>query len=94
MGMRESLGGYARPVVRNELDRPVERAVLALDGFCACTEFGHRNTEGTEIIDHRLIDKDVAVGKKENAFLASGFPQTPDNLKRSVGFAGAGGHHE
>src|SRR5580704_4942427 len=29
--MRQSLGGYARPVVRNELERPVERVVLALD---------------------------------------------------------------
>ena len=49
---------------------------------------------GPEIIDHRLIDEDVAVGKKEDAFLAPGLPQAPDNLKCGVGLAGAGGHDE
>ncbi len=50
-------------------------AVLALDGFRARAELGHRRAEGPEIVDHRLIDEDVAVGKKEDAFLAAGLPQ-------------------
>ena len=69
-------------------------AVLALDGLRARAQFGHRRAEGAEIVHHRLIDEDVAVGKKEDAFLAPGLPQAPDNLKCRVGLAGAGGHDE
>ena len=69
-------------------------AVFALDGLRARAELGHCRAEGTEIIHHRLIDEDVAVGKKEDAFLAAGLPQAPDDLKGGVGLAGAGGHDE
>ena len=66
----------------------------ALDGLGARAELGHCRAEGAEIVDHRLIDKDVAVGKEEDALLAPGFPQSPDDLKSRVGLAGAGGHDE
>jgi hypothetical protein len=36
----------------------------------------------------------VAVGQEEDAFLAAGFPEAPDNLEGGVGFAGAGGHDQ
>ena len=57
-------------------------------------EFRHRRAERPEIIDHRLIDQDVAVGEEQDAFLAAGLPQPPDDLKGGVGLAGAGGHDE
>ena len=68
--------------------------VCALDGLRARTELGHCRTERPEIIHHRLIDEDIAVGKEQDAFLAPGLPQPPDNLKRGVGLAGAGSHDE
>ena len=69
-------------------------AVVALDGLGAGAELGHRRAEGPEIVDHRLVDEDVAVGEEEDAFLAAGLPQPPDDLKGGVGLAGAGGHDE
>src|ERR1700733_15936298 len=63
---------------RGELDLV---AILALDGFSARAELSHCRAKGPEIIDHCLIDEHVAVGKKEEAFLASSLPQPPDNLK-------------
>src|ERR1035437_4974668 len=68
--------------------------VCALDSLRARTELGHCRAERPEIIHHRLINEDVAVGKEQDAFLAPGFPQPPDNLKRGVGLAGARGHDE
>ena len=50
-------------------------AVLAFDGLGACAELGHRGAEGPEVVDHRLIDEDVAVGEEQDAFLAAGLPQ-------------------
>ena len=69
-------------------------AVLALNGLRTGAELRHGGTEGPKVVDHRLIDKDVAVGEVKNAFLATGLPQAPDDLKRRVGLAGAGGHDE
>ena len=56
--------------------------------------FAMAGAEGAEVVHHRLIDQDIAVGKEENALLAPGLPQTPDDLEGGVGLAGAGGHDE
>ena len=69
-------------------------AVFALDGLGAGAELGHGCAEGAEVVDHGLIDQDIAIGEVEDAFLAPGFPQTPDDLKGGVGLAGAGRHDE
>ena len=69
-------------------------AVVALDGLGAGAELGHRRAEGPEVVDHRLVDQDVAVGEEEDALLAAGLPQPPDDLEGGVGLAGAGGHDE
>jgi hypothetical protein len=69
-------------------------SVRALDRFRACAELSHSRAKGSEIVDNRLIDKNVAVGEKQYAFPAPGFPESPDNLKGGVGFAGTGGHDE
>src|ERR1019366_6005970 len=45
-------------------------AVLALDGLRAGAEFCHCRAERAEVVDHGLVNKDITVGKKENAFLA------------------------
>ncbi len=57
-------------------------------------ELGHRLPEGPEVVDHGLVDQDVAIGEEEDAFLAPGLPQAPDDLKGGVGLAGAGCHDE
>ena len=67
-------------------------AVVALDGLGFRAELGHRCAERAEVVDHRLVDQDVAVGEKEDAFFRPGFPQAPNDLERGVGFAGAGSH--
>jgi hypothetical protein len=41
-----------------------------------------------------IIPGHVAVGEKEDAFLPAGLPRPPDNLKRGVRLAGAGGHDQ
>ena len=69
-------------------------AVLALDGLGAGAELGHGRAEGAEVVDHGLVDEDVAVGEEEDALLAAGLPQPPDDLEGGVGLAGAGGHDE
>ena len=69
-------------------------AVVALDGLRAGAELRHRRAEGAEVVDHRLVDEDVAVGEEEDALLAAGLPQPPDDLEGGVGLAGAGGHDE
>ena len=69
-------------------------AVGLLDGFGVDAEFRHDATERAEVVHHRLVDQHVAVGQKQDAFLAPGLPQTPDDLEGGVGLAGAGGHHQ
>ena len=66
----------------------------ALDGLGAGAELGHGRAEGTEVVDHGLVDQHVAVGQKEDAFLPAGLPQPPDDLEGGVGLAGAGGHDQ
>ena len=69
-------------------------AILALDRFCPSAELGHRRAERPKIIHHRLINQDIAVGEEEDALFASRLPQSPDDLKCSIGLPGARGHHE
>src|SRR5207248_381962 len=49
-------------------------AVLPFDSLRARAQFRHDRAERTKIIDHRLIDKDIAVGQEEDALLAAGLP--------------------
>ena len=69
-------------------------AVVAFDGLRAGAELRHGRAEGAEVVHHRLVDQDIAVGEEEDALLAPGLPQTPDDLEGGVGLAGAGGHDE
>ena len=66
----------------------------ALDGLGVGAELGHGRAEGPEVVDHRLVDQHVAVGEEEDALLAPGLPQPPDDLEGGVGLAGAGGHDQ
>ena len=69
-------------------------AVVALDGLGAGAELCHRRAERAEVVDHRLVDQHVAVGEEEDALLAAGLPEPPDDLEGGVGLAGAGRHDE
>ena len=60
----------------------------------AVRELGHGRAERAEVVDHRLVDQDVAVGEEQDALLAAGLPQPPDDLEGGVGLAGAGRHDE
>jgi len=66
----------------------------ALDALGVGTELGHGALEGPEVVDHGLVDQDVAVGQKQDALFSLALPQPPDDLKRGVGLAGAGGHDQ
>ena len=69
-------------------------AVFALDSLGIDAEFGHGLPEGAEVVDHGLIDQDIAVGEEEDALFAACFPQAPDDLKGGKGFARARRHDE
>ena len=69
-------------------------AVVLLDGLGAGGELRHGRTERAEVVHHRLVDEDVAVGEIEDPLLHPGFPQAPDDLEGGVGLAGAGGHDQ
>ncbi len=38
-------------------------AARSLYGFCLCAELGHSAANGAEVVDHGLVDQDVAVGQ-------------------------------
>ena len=46
-------------------------AVGAFDGLGAGRELRHRRAEGAEVVDHGLVDQDVAVGQEQDALLAA-----------------------
>ncbi len=83
-----------RASCRRAVGSSIVGPVVALDGLGAGAELGHGRTEGAEVVDHGLVDQDVAVGQEQDAFLAPGLPQPPDDLKGGVGLAGAGGHDQ
>ena len=74
--------------------RSIVGAVLPLDGLGVGAELRHRRAERAEVVHHRLVDQHVAVGEEQDALLAAGLPQPPDDLEGGVGLAGAGRHDE
>jgi hypothetical protein len=68
--------------------------VDALHTFGIGAELGHRALERAEVVDHGLVDQDVAVGQEQDALLGAALPQAPDDLEGGVGLAGAGGHDQ
>ena len=75
-------------------DRLIQAEIDLVGGVDAARELGHRAAEGAEIVGHRLVDEHVAVGKEQDAPLASRLPQPPDDLEGGVGLARARGHDE
>ena len=73
------------------IERQIDFVVL-LD--LAISDLVHHLTKRGEILLHSLVDKDVAVGQKQNALLGLSLPQPPNDLECRVGFAGAGGHDQ
>ena len=69
-------------------------AVSAFDGFGAGAELGHCAAKWTEVVDHRLVNQNVAVGQKQDALFLPRLPQPPDDLECGVGFSGSGRHDE
>ena len=57
-------------------------------------QFGHGALERAEVVDHGLVDEDVAVGQKQDAFFSPALPQPPNDLKGGVGLASARGHDQ
>jgi hypothetical protein len=57
-------------------------------------ELGHGALEGAKVVDHGLVNEDVAVGQEQDALFGAALPQAPDDLEGGVGFAGAGGHDQ
>ena len=58
----------------------------------AVRDLGHRRAERFEIVGLRLVSQDVAIHEEEDALFRPRLPQAPDDLKRGVGLARAGGH--
>jgi len=89
------LVGGVDPALAVQRSWEVDRlAVGALNGLRLCAELGHGRAERPEIVDHGLVDEDVAVGQEQDALAGAGLPQAPDDLEGGVGLAGAGRHDE
>ena len=86
--------GVNPPLAVNRGAQVLGGAVRAFDGPGPGRQLGHGRTERPEIVDHGLVNQDVAVGQKQDALLAAGLPQPPDNLKDGVGLARSGGHDQ
>ena len=54
----------------------------------------HLVFEVTKISTSGLVDKCIAIGKKQNALFGTRLPKSINNLESSVGFSRAGGHGE
>ena len=83
------------------IQRCVQRfnaAIASLNAFAHSftlgAELGHRAFEGAKVVDHGLVDQDVAISQKQNALFCAAFPQAPDDLEGGVGLASARGHDE
>ena len=83
-------GASCRCAVGSSTSVPSSRSMV----FDAGAELRHRRAERPEVVDHRLVDEHVAVGEEQDALLAPGLPQPPDDLERRVGLAGAGRHDQ
>ena len=70
------------------------RAGRAVDGPGLRRELRHRGAERPEVVDHGLVDQDIAIGQKQDALLAAGLPQPPDDLECGIGLASAGRHDQ
>ena len=68
--------------------------VCTFYGFGIDTELGHGAAKRAKVIDHGLVNQDVAVGEKQNTLLLPRLPQPPDDLKCRVGLTGACGHDQ
>lgn len=49
-------------------------AIGLFDRLGLGAEFGHDPAEGAEVVDHRLVDQDVAIGEEEDPFFEPRFP--------------------
>ena len=75
-------------------DRHRAVRIHPLHALCVGAELGHGALEGAKVVDHGLVDEDVAVGQKQDALFGAALPQAPDDLEGGVRFAGAGGHDQ
>ena len=87
------LGGFVHRQI-HLFQRDISLRIDPLNALGIGTELGHGALEGAKVVDHGLINQDVAVGQKQDALFGFALPQTPDDLKRRVGFSGAGGHDQ
>ena len=87
------LGGFIDSEI-HVFDGDLTLDINTLDALRVGAEFGHRALERAKVVDHGLVDQDVAVGQKQDAFFCAALSQAPDDLKGGIGFAGAGGHDE
>ena len=93
VGFVDLLGGGIQRCVQR-----FNAAIASLNAFAHSftlgAELGHRAFEGAKVVDHGLVDQDVAISQKQNALFCAAFPQAPDDLEGGVGLASARGHDE
>ena len=88
------VGGVDAALLAHSRGEVFRGAVRALDGLGSCRELGHRRPKRPEVVDHGLIDQDVAIREEQDALLAARLPQPPDDLKGGVGLARSRSHDE
>ena len=93
VGLVDALGGFV-DAERQFVGDGLPGFGNPFDAFLVDAQLGHCALEGLEVVDHRLVDEDVAVGEEEDAAVGVRFPEAPDDLEGGVGLAGAGGHDQ
>ena len=88
------IGGIDSPRSLEGAGQIPRRAGCAFDGPGVRRELRHCRAERPEVVDHGLVDQHIAIGQKQDALLATGLPQPPDDLERGIGLAGAGRHDQ
>ena len=88
------VGGVDAPLSVDNAGQVLQRAVRAFDGSGFRRQLGHRRAKRPEVIDHGLVDQNVAVGQKQDALLAARLPKPPNDLEGGIGLAGAGRHDQ
>ena len=73
--------------IERHIDFVASVGILAL-------HLGHGLVEGLEVVEHRLVDEHIAVGKIEHLAHTACTTQTIDNLEGGVGLSRTGSHDE
>ena len=76
------------------LDPDLTLSIDPLDALGVRAELRHGTLERAEVVDHGLVDQDVAVGQEKDPLAGADLPQPPDDLECRISLAGTRSHDQ